>query len=79
MSHNAKQPNKRFHNIRHNTIRIDGVKCPRCYIDSKDPVKVKTHKNLSSLDSHISTEHKGEFWIKEAQLLIRQFSEAIST
>jgi len=80
MSHNAKQPNKRFHNIRHNTIRIDGgIKCPSCFFYSKDPMKVKSHKNLSSLDSHISTEHKGEFWIKEAQLLIRQFSEAIST
>lgn len=65
---------KGYQNIRHNTKQIF-LKCPECLLHSKNAQRVKTHKNLSSLDSHLSVEHKGEFWVKEVQLLIRQFSE----
>ena len=64
------------YNIRHDTNQIY-LKCPECLLNSKNPIRVKTHKSLSSLESHISTSHKGEFWIKEVQILIRQFSEAV--
>jgi len=77
MKHNTSQSNKEYHNIRHNTIRIY-IKCPGCCLNSKQANKIKIHKNLSSLDSHISTEHKDEFWTKQVQLLIRQFSKEIS-
>jgi len=63
-------------NIRHNTSLIS-VNCPKCLTNSSTPGRKKTFKNLASLDSHFSTEHKGEFWIKEAQVLIRQFAEVV--
>ncbi len=77
MLHNTRQSNKGYHNIRHNTIRIY-TKCPGCLLNSKQASKIKIHKTLSSLDSHISTQHKDEFWVKQVQLLIRQFSKEIS-
>jgi len=70
------QLDKEYQNIRHNTTNIS-LKCPECLLNSKNPRRVKTYKNLSSLDSHFSTEHKGEFWIKEAKVLIRQFAEVM--
>lgn len=76
MSVKIVQPNKGYQNIRHNTTQIF-LKCPECLKHSKNPQRVKTHKNLSSLDSHFSTEHKGEFWVEEARILIRQFAERV--
>jgi len=64
---------KGYPNIRHNTVKIY-LKCPYCLLNSKNPQRVKTHKNLSSLDSHFSTDHKGEFWVEESRILIRQFA-----
>jgi len=64
---------KGYPNIRHNTAKIY-LKCPYCLLNSKNPQRVKTHKNLSSLDSHFSTDHKGEFWVEESRILIRQFA-----
>ncbi len=71
------QPDKGYQNIRHNTTQIF-LKCPQCLLNSKNPQTVKTHKNLASIDSHFSTEHKDEFWIKEARVLIRQFAEVMT-
>jgi len=65
---------KGYPNIRHNTTKIF-LKCPGCLLCSKNPQRVKTHKNLSSLDFHLSVDHKGEFWVAEVQILIRQFAE----
>lgn len=67
---------KQYPNIRHNTKKIF-LKCPECLLNSKNPQRVKTHKNLSSLDSHFSTEHKDEFWVKQTQVLIREFAEVM--
>jgi len=67
---------KPYQNIRHSTIQAF-IRCPKCLIDSKNPRRVKTHKNLSSLDFHFSTAHKGEFWVTEARILIRQFAEVL--
>ena len=67
---------KGYQNIRHSTTKAF-IRCPKCLIDSKNPRRVKTHKNLSSLDFHFSTAHKDEFWIEEARILIRQFAEVI--
>ena len=61
-------------NIRHNTNEIT-TKCPRCLLERKNPQRVKTHKNLASLDSHLSTDHKGEYWTIEARMLMKQFTE----
>ena len=61
-------------NIRHNTSKII-TKCPRCLLERKNPQRVKTHKNLASLDSHLSTDHKGEYWTIEARMLMKQFTE----
>ena len=61
-------------NIRHNTSKII-TKCPRCIIERKNPQRVKTHKNLAGLDSHLSTDHKGEYWTIEARMLMKQFME----
>ena len=72
-----KQYQKNKPNIRHNTTQIY-LKCPECLLYSKNPQRVKTHKNLSSLDSHFSTEHKDEFWVNEARILIRQFAEVMT-
>jgi len=63
-------------NIRHNTDPIIS-KCPRCLLERKNPQRVKTHKNLASLDSHLSTIHKGEFWTIEARMLMKQFTEGL--
>jgi len=71
-----KEYQKKKPNIRHNTTQIF-LKCPECLLYSKNPQRIKTHKNLSSLDSHFSTNHKDEFWIKEARVLIRQFAEVL--
>jgi len=80
MSNRSLKSNKGYQekkpNIRHNTTQIF-LKCPECLLYSKNPQRVKTHKNLSSLDSHFSTEHKDEFWVKESKILIRQFAEVI--
>jgi len=65
---------KKKPNIRHNTTQIF-LKCPECLLYSKNPQRVKTHKNLSSLDSHLSTDHKGEYWTIEARMLMKQFME----
>ncbi len=70
------QLDKGYHNIRHSTNPVS-VQCPGCFIYSNKPGRPKTFNTLSSLDSHFSTQHKGEFWIKEAQILIRQFAEVI--
>ena len=61
-------------NIRHNTTQIF-TKCPRCLLENKNPQRVKTHKNLSSLDSHLSADHKDEHWTIEARILMKQFTE----
>lgn len=61
-------------NIRHNTTKII-TKCPRCLLERKNPQRVKTHKNLAALDSHLSTDHKGEYWTIEARMLMKQFAE----
>jgi len=70
--------NKRYQrkkaNIRHNTTEIF-TKCPRCLLERKNPQRVKTHKNLAGLDSHLSTDHKGEYWTIEARMLMKQFTE----
>ncbi len=76
MSSIIQQRYKEYQNIRHNTTKIF-LKCPECLLNSKNPQRVKTHKNLSSLDSHFSTDHKGEFWVEESRILIRQFAEAM--
>ena len=68
---------KEYPNIRHNTTKIF-LKCPECLKYSKNPQRVKTHKNLSSLDSHLSTNHKGEFWVNDIRILIRKFSEIMA-
>jgi len=60
--------------FRHNTAEVI-TKCPRCIIERKNPQRVKTHKNLSSLDFHLSTDHKGEAWTIEARMLMKQFVE----
>jgi len=73
MSNINQERYKQYQNIRHNTAQIF-LKCPECLLNSKNPQRVKTHKNLSSLDSHFSIEHKDEFWTKEARILIRQFA-----
>ena len=67
---------KGYDNIRHNTTKIF-VKCPKCQINSDRPGRRKTFKNLSALDSHLSTDHKDEFWTKEARLLMMQFVEVL--
>lgn len=81
MSNSKQESYKGYHdiryNIRHNTTQIF-LKCPECLLNSKNPMRVKTHKNLSSLDSHLSTMHKDELWIKEARVLIRQFAEVMA-
>ena len=61
-------------NLRHSTAEII-TKCPRCLLERKNPQRVKTHKNLASLDSHLSTIHKGEYWTIEARMLMKQFTE----
>ena len=61
-------------NIRHSTAEKI-TKCPRCLLERKNPQRVKTHKNLASLDSHLSTAHKGEYWTIEARMLMKQFTE----
>ncbi len=76
MSSIIQQRYKEYQNIRHNTTKIF-LKCPECLLNSKNPQRVKTHKNLSSLDSHFSTDHKGEFWVEESRILIRQFAEVM--
>ena len=65
------------YNIRHSTKKYF-VKCPECLKHQKNPQRVKTHKNLSSLDSHYSTYHKGEYWVNQARIEIRRLAEAIS-
>ena len=60
--------------FRHNTNKVI-TKCPRCLLERKNPQRVKTHKNLSALDFHLSTEHKGEAWTIEAGMLMKQFVE----
>jgi len=67
---------KGYQNIRHSTTEAF-IRCPKCLIDSKNPRRVKTHKNLSSLDFHFSIAHDGEFWVVEARILIRQFAEVL--
>ena len=74
MSTKAVELFKRYHNIRHNTSPFS-FHCPKCLIDSSTPGRKKTFKNLSSLDFHFSTEHKGESWTEFAKILIRQFAE----
>ena len=74
MSTNKAISNKGYQNIRHNTDLIL-TKCPRCLLENKNPQRVKTHKNLASLDSHLSTIHKGEYWTIEARMLMKQFVE----
>ena len=71
-----KEYQKKKPNIRHNTTQIF-LKCPECLLYSKNPQRVKTHKNLSSLDSHFSTNHKDESWVDLAKILIRQFAEVL--
>ena len=68
---------KGYANIRHDKRPIS-VNCPRCLIESSTPGRKKTFKNLSALDSHLSTEHKDEFWTKEARILIRQFARVMT-
>jgi hypothetical protein len=74
----SKQANsfKGYSNIRHNTSRYF-IKCPECLKHQKNPQRVKTHKNLSSLDSHYSTEHKNEYWVKEARIELRKLAGAL--
>jgi len=67
---------KGYPNIRHNTTPVS-VNCPKCLIDSSTPGRKKTFKNLSSLDSHLSVDHKGESWAELAKILIRQFAEVM--
>ena len=69
----AIQTNKVYSNIRHNTIPVF-FHCPKCLVDSNTPGRKKTFKNLSSLDSHFSTDHKGESWVELAKIMIRQFA-----
>jgi len=64
---------KGYPNVRHSSAKIY-LKCPTCLKYSKNPQRVKTHKNLSSLDSHLSIDHKGELWVEEARNLLRQFA-----
>lgn len=63
-------------NIRHNT-KPYFIKCPECLRHSKNPQRVKTHKNLSSLDSHYSRDHKGEGWVNQAQIELRKLAREI--
>ena len=67
---------KGYQNIRHSTTEAF-IRCPKCLIDSSVSGRKKTFKNLAALDSHLSTQHKGEFWTKEARLLMRQFAEVL--
>ena len=76
MSNNKTKSYKGYQNIRHNTTKVF-TKCPRCLLEKKNPKRVKTYKNLASLDSHISTDHKDEFWTIEARILMKQFAEVI--
>ena len=76
MSTKAVELFKGYHNIRHNTT-LFYINCPKCLIDSNTPGRKKTFKNLSSLDFHFSTDHKGESWAEFAKLLIRQFAERL--
>lgn len=76
MSNNHTDLFKGYANIRHDTRPIS-VNCPRCLIESSTPGRKKTYKNLAALDSHLSTQHKDEFWTKEARLLMMQFAEVL--
>ena len=64
-------------NIRHNT-KPYFIKCPECLKDSKNPQRVKTHKNLSSLDTHYSIDHRGEPWVNAARIELRKLAEELS-
>jgi len=78
MSCNTSIRYKQYQNIRHCTIEIF-LKCPKCLLESKNIQRVKTHKSLSGLDSHLSTFHKGEeYWTAEVRVLLRQFAEAMT-
>ena len=76
MSTKVIQSDKGYQNIRHNTTRIF-LNCPKCLVDSNTPGRKRTFKNLSSLDSHFSTEHKGESWVELAKIMIKQFAEVM--
>jgi len=65
------------YNVRHSTKRYF-IKCPECLKHTTYPNRVKTHKNLSSLDSHYSTDHKGEYWVDEARAELRRLAERIA-
>jgi len=70
------QLDKEYPNIRHNTNPIS-FNCPGGMLCSNKPGRQKTFKTFASLDSHFSLDHKGEFWIKEARILLNQFAEVM--
>ncbi len=73
MSVKTIQSNKGYQNIRHSTIPVF-FNCPKCLIHSTTRGRKRTFKTLSSLDSHFSTEHKGESWVELAKIMTRQFA-----
>ena len=51
--------------------------CPKCCVQAKNANYVKFYKNLSSLDLHISREHKGEPWTNDFKIAITQLAKVL--
>ena len=67
---------KRYNRLRNSTIPCQ-VPCPKCKKQTKDQRYTKHFKNLSSVDWHVSTSHKGEYWVKDFKLAITQLAKVL--
>jgi len=67
---------KRYIRLRNSTIPCS-VPCAKCIKRVKDPRYTKHFKNLSGLDWHVSHEHKGEPWIKDFKLALKQLARVL--
>jgi len=73
MSSKVIKTDKPYTRLRNSIIPFS-VPCAKCNKQTKDPRYVKHFKNLSSLDWHVSHFHKGEPWIKDFKLVLKQLA-----
>jgi len=73
LSTSNSESDKGYKRVRHNTIPAD-YRCPKCKFAAKNQRQVKHHKNLSSLDWHLTHYHKDDVGTNELKELVKQFN-----